>query len=202
MHHHHHHHRESWEYFSNVPWCKRVLEDDAANSIPIVIGTRFPKPTTTQYSFFGKTLNSADTIKHCVAIKKLKATTQEEAEGGNEIIMLLELGDGLNGHAHVCHGGFVCVLLDEVMGLVNWHHKDPHVHVMTANINVSFKKPVMTPSIVKCSAWITKSEGRKRFTFGKLEDEHEVVHASAEGLFLEIKGILFYLDKRKKEKKN
>jgi thioesterase superfamily protein 4 len=35
-----------------------------------------------------------------------------------EVRMIVELGDGLNGFPKVAHGGFVATMLDEVMGVL------------------------------------------------------------------------------------
>lgn len=35
-----------------------------------------------------------------------------------EVRTIAELGDGVNGHPRVAHGGFVATLLDEVMGVL------------------------------------------------------------------------------------
>lgn len=31
---------------------------------------------------------------------------------------MMDLGDGLNGHPKICHGGFVATMLDEVIGVL------------------------------------------------------------------------------------
>jgi hypothetical protein len=36
----------------------------------------------------------------------------------DEVRVFLDLGSGVGGHPHICHGGFVAVGLDEVMGLL------------------------------------------------------------------------------------
>jgi thioesterase superfamily protein 4 len=34
------------------------------------------------------------------------------------IVTIMELGDGLNGYPSICHGGFVATMLDEVCGVL------------------------------------------------------------------------------------
>eukprot|EP00026_Physarum_polycephalum_P014708 Phypoly_transcript_15255.p1 GENE.Phypoly_transcript_15255~~Phypoly_transcript_15255.p1 ORF type:complete len:236 (-),score=34.57 Phypoly_transcript_15255:169-876(-) len=200
----------------DLPWCHSVLTDPAYTKIPIP--TRAPKPST-QSSFFGRVLNTPDTISHCVAVYRAPAhglhgthETHEapgalavlEASGPhgtrvthgahethgthahvNELRMLMHLGSGVNGHAHIAHGGFVVVLLDEAMGMVNTLLKNEPV--LSANLNTNFKVPLATPTVVLVRAWITKAEGRKRWTSGTVEDGSGLVYATADGLFLEFK---------------
>ena len=34
------------------------------------------------------------------------------------VMTLLDLGNGMNGHPNVCHGGFVATMLDEILGVL------------------------------------------------------------------------------------
>jgi thioesterase superfamily protein 4 len=45
----------------------------------------------------------------------------EEAENEmvyQNIVIVMELGDGLNGYPSICHGGFVATMLDEICGVL------------------------------------------------------------------------------------
>jgi thioesterase superfamily protein 4 len=45
----------------------------------------------------------------------------EEADNAmayQNIVTILELGDGLNGYPSICHGGFVATTMDEVCGVL------------------------------------------------------------------------------------
>jgi hypothetical protein len=101
-----------------VPWCHKILEDSGFKEVSIP--TRIPKPTT-QSSLFGRTLNTPDAISHCVAVYRepahenasFSANAQSNASV-SELRMLMHLGGAVNGHAHIAHGGFVVLILDEV----------------------------------------------------------------------------------------
>jgi thioesterase superfamily protein 4 len=100
----------------------------------------------------------------------------------------MELGNGVNGHANMAHGGFVSTILDETMGIANVQLN--YKPTFTAYLNITFKSPTRTPSVVVCRAWIAREEGRKRFTYASLEDGEGNVLATAEALFLIIKSAL------------
>ena len=63
------------------------------------------------------------------------------------------------------------MLLDEVLGIAcgyddDYDHdneREDHDEkiTMTAYLNVGFKKPVKTPGVVLCRAWVERREGRK-----------------------------------------
>lgn len=73
------------------------------------------------------------------------------------------------------------LLLDEVVGLLAaLMHKR---FIMTAELTVTFKKPVPTPSVLLCRAWLPKpSAGRKVWVEGTVEDGNGGVFATCRGL--------------------
>lgn len=97
-----------------------------------------------------------------------------------ETITLISVGDGVNGHQHIMHGGMVATLLDEAMGSV------AGISTFTAFLNITYKKPVPTPGVMMCRARVTRREGRKFFMQGSIEDGMGTVYATAESLFVEI----------------
>ena len=103
--------------------------------------------------------------------------------------MVLKLGSGVNGHVDICHGGFVSLLLDEVIGTAAENVRQPDKSTMTAYLKVDYKKPVPTPGLVLCRAWIETTEGRKMFGRGTVEDGEGTVMATGEALFVVIEKI-------------
>jgi thioesterase superfamily protein 4 len=149
---------------------------------PFITESRIVKPTTTGDTFVARTLATEDTIS---AWQSFHAVSAPGTEHG-ETITLLKLGSGVNGHIDICHGGFVSLVLDEVIGTAADHVKPPDKLTMTAYLKVDYKKPVPTPSVVMCRAWIQRTEGRKMFGRGTVEDGEGTVMATGEGLFVVI----------------
>lgn len=99
---------------------------------------------------------------------------------------LFRFGSGLNGHEDHAHGGFIALMLGEIMGLIVRLYseaKNPY----TAYMNVTFKKALTTPGVVLCRAWVTGMEGRKMWVKGTVEDERGVPYAIGESLFVDVK---------------
>lgn len=97
---------------SGTPWCAALINDPAWT--PTRTESRVPKPTS-EDSFFAETLGTQRTIRACLTLRP----AHEEVGGDwayRHIRVLMELGDGLNGHPRICHGGFVATMLDEVLG--------------------------------------------------------------------------------------
>jgi len=161
-------------------WSAAIANDPQYTPFPAEY--RLTPPYTVD-TFIGRTLQRDTGIKWWIGFKR-----NECKENLIEIKVLMEVGSGVNGHTNIAHGGFVCTIIDEVMGIANvQQHGEP---TLTAYLNVTFKKPTPTPGILMIRCWITKAEGRKRFTFASLEDGSGNVFATAEALFLVIKAAL------------
>lgn len=130
-------------------------------------------------SLFGKTLKSDSTIRYIVNLWKMPV------EDMGETLVLASLGDGLNGHAKIVHGGFTAMLVDEACGLTNMLYNNKHT--FTASLTVNYKKPIPAPGVVLCRAQITKVVGRKRFIRCTVEGPNDVIYADCNALFLEFK---------------
>lgn len=100
-------------------------------------------------------------------------------------ITLLKLGSGMNGHENVAHGGFLSLILDEIVGTAAGADR----LCMTASLKIDYKAPVYTPGVVLCRAHLVRREGRKLYGTGSVEDSNGKVLATAEGLFLSVESV-------------
>jgi thioesterase superfamily protein 4 len=96
---------------SSVPWAAALIGDQRWT--PITSFNRGSKPTG-EDSFFATTLNTDRTIRSMLTLRP----TKEEADDMlyKELLIIVDLGDGLNGYPQVLHGGFASTLLDETCG--------------------------------------------------------------------------------------
>jgi acyl-coenzyme A thioesterase THEM4 len=131
-----------------------------------------------------------------------------------EVKTIMDLGDGLNGHPNICHGGFVATMLDEVCGVLitlNLEKKmqvrmDPHENMNTftacqsfaadaglgrnwlaADLNTNYKKPVPAPGILLCTAKFVRKERNKIYVAASIENGMGTVYTTGEGMFVEVK---------------
>jgi thioesterase superfamily protein 4 len=146
-----------------------------------------------------ETLNTDRTISAWVAQYRLPG---DEDGMIHECRVLLNLGPGVNGHPDICHGGFVAVVLDEVMGLLLVVNEERNRAlgergsggrqrfrgpVFTASLKVDYGRPCPTPGVVLARALLTRVEGRKRFVNATLEDGRGGVYARGEGVFVAVR---------------
>ncbi len=90
----------------------------------------------------------------------------------------------LEGSLGIMHGGFVSLLLDEVMGKVL---SGMAVKAPTANLNVQFRKPTFIGKRLHLMGKLLSIHGRKHFVKGEIYDENDQLLAEAEGLFIAIR---------------
>jgi hypothetical protein len=96
---------------SVIPWAAKLINDKRWT--PTESFNRFPKPTG-EDSFFAETLDTGRTIRTMLT---LRPTGEKEGDlVYKELLVILDLGDGLNGYPQVLHGGFAATLLDEACG--------------------------------------------------------------------------------------
>lgn len=98
---------------SSIPWAAKLFNDK--HWTPTLSFNRVPKPTG-EDSFYAETLDTGRTIRTMLILRPT-----EEYDGDfvyKELLVILDLGDGLNGYPQVLHGGFAATLLDEGCGVL------------------------------------------------------------------------------------
>lgn len=172
-------------------WCAQVLRDPTLH--PIATRNRDPK-TSTEDSLVAETLATDTTIPAWQSFYRPLAQkdTQDNDDGmspiAGELVSMLALGRGMNGHANVAHGGVIAAILDDTMGMTVQSHGTPGVAAFTAYMTVQYKKPLSTPTAILCRTWLEKrSSGRKLFLRARVEDGEGDLYAEAESLYIEVK---------------
>ncbi|KAK2612468.1 hypothetical protein QQS21_001572 [Conoideocrella luteorostrata] len=188
--------RNTFGSTASPAWCLRLLCDPSLS--PIATPSRQPK-LSSEDSFIAETLATGNTISAWQSFYKvlrplssrpLADTPSVDQTSGSpvagELVSLLALGRGINGHSNVAHGGLVATILDDTMGMVVTLHRSPGMSGYTAFLNMKFRKPLATPSIVLCRTWLERSGGRKLWLRGTIEDGEGGLFAEAESLWIEI----------------
>jgi thioesterase superfamily protein 4 len=96
---------------SSVPWAAALIMDQRWT--PITSFNRGSKPTG-EDSFFATTLDTDRTIRSMLTLRPTKEEDDDMLY--KELLIIVDLGDGLNGYPQVLHGGFAATLLDETCG--------------------------------------------------------------------------------------
>jgi len=88
--------------------------------------------------------------------------------GGKSMVCIFYVGSNLSGHPGIIHGGFLATMLDEGLARCAFAAMPNKVGV-TAQLNISYRKPTMAGQFLVLIAKTTKVEGRKGWAEGWIE---------------------------------
>ncbi|KAG4434381.1 hypothetical protein IFR05_010155 [Cadophora sp. M221] len=181
-------------HFDNIPWTKQYSSDPALK--PYTTAARIPKKDSTADSFCAITLNSKDTVTAWQSWWRpapAPANKNTEHDGAKrtfgESVALLTIASGLNGHPDTIHGGFLSVILDELIGNAAEYERPHDKSTMTAYLKVDYKRPVSTPGTLAVRTWVEKVQGRKIWGRGEVLDQEGLVCATGEALFIVVERV-------------
>ncbi|KAF1959822.1 hypothetical protein CC80DRAFT_489902 [Byssothecium circinans] len=187
---------------STTPWCAALIS--SPDWVPVNTVSRIPK-SNGEDSFFAETLATPRGVQTCLTLRPTKELDGRDGSNNmvfGEVMVIIKLGDGLNGHAKIVHGGFAATMLDEALGALitlnaeaRMKRKErlgelgPHeaMACFTAYLNTSYKKPVPAPGILLCKARFERRERNKIYLSGSIEDGRGTVFTTCEGMFVEVK---------------
>ncbi|KAL8639250.1 MAG: hypothetical protein Q9226_008891 [Calogaya cf. arnoldii] len=160
-------------------WCNDLAADPSLQ--PVHTFSRVPNGEAGENSLFAISLNNSSTIRACRSFIKSRLDSQVL---GSSVYMLFSLGSGINSIAGVCHGSIISLMFDETFGQLMAHFFDRD-ELITAELGVSFKRPLKTPTVVVCIARIDKEpEGRRTWLNGEIRDGQGTVFAQGQGLYM------------------
>jgi len=107
----------------------------------------------------------------------------------------VQLGNKVNGHKGIVHGGIISLVFDDAMG---WGYEallmsDPaldsdETRIVTANLNIDYRAPLMEDSRAVVRVYYVRSEGRKIYFRARLEShDGETLYAEATSLFVKLR---------------
>lgn len=157
--------------------------------------------------FFGHTVNTKTAIRHVLSLRRRNLTTGAVAYNAGQtgieqspsiekppgVIALMSLGRDLDAHPLIVHGGFQGVIFDEIMRFLILLHQDniatpgPRDAHYTANMSMSYRAPVATPSDVLVRCWLKERQGRKWFTEADIVDSEGRILTQAQSMWITAK---------------
>lgn len=104
----------------------------------------------------------------------------------DKVYTLLSLGDSVNRYPCIVYSGLVAAIMDEVIGILTSINKElksiPEGDIVTAYLNIKYRKPVVTPQTVLVSTRFWKVEDRKYFIYRIIKDGFGEILSTAEVL--------------------
>jgi len=171
--------------FRGIPWCQPTLNDNTFAVEPTISRTFHTQ--TNENALLARTLFDSSTIQGWCSLFRRPSHSSRNAK--DECRTLLALRPGLDGYPGVCHGGITATVLDEIMSILVAVCRDSQglePDNLTADLRVRYLRPVPTPSVVLVTAKVRDvQKERKYFVDAEMVDEHGVVLAKGEGLFIQ-----------------
>lgn len=101
----------------------------------------------------------------------------------NVIIAHVKLGDRIDGHPGVVHGGILSLLFDDALGF--GFEALGVKKAFTANLNVDYRAPVPAGTIIRVQAQLEQQEGRKLFWKAQMTSmDGEILFAECSSLYI------------------
>ncbi|KAL8668763.1 MAG: hypothetical protein Q9168_006621 [Polycauliona sp. 1 TL-2023] len=163
----------------DLPWCRDLITDPSVK--PVNTFSRVANGDGGENSLLALSLKTSKTIRACRFFIRSPSDFQTLDTSAH---MLFSLGPNVNSIAGVCHGSIISLMFDETFGQLMTHSFDRE-SLITAELRVSFKRPLVTPAVVLCTASIEGiPEGRKTWMRGEITDGGSTVFAQATCLYL------------------
>ena len=191
--------------FLQIPWAANLINRPGV--ICRTPGSRQIKHDT-EDTLFAQIFKTPRTLQQYMCFYRRPSSENEHVE---EVSTLANMGDGMNGHTDILHGGIVAGLIDESMGIFQSVNSDrarlndvklgtaegklpPQGDAsFTAELTVRYLRPVSTPGCVLATSRRVKKEGRKEWMICELkqyvgskegETGELVTCATGEGFFI------------------
>lgn len=204
--------KEDRKFFSaSLPVCAAHYFRD--NTLPhsykpIPFLSRYKKEDTADL-FFNTTINSSNTVPHLFALvrKDVLVPNHEfftkaslrwhekafETTNYPHLVVLCHLSSGINGFQNTAHGGVLASLVDETMSICAELFRESAgltgMNLYTANLNMSYKAPVVTPGVVVIKASLIRRIGPKWFLLALILDCDGKVLVDADALWIEARKV-------------
>lgn len=193
------------DFFSALPLAASYLSASSHyQPIPFITRYKLYKDDTSD-TFFSQTIKTNDTIprmlalmrKHDLGPRRRKETRDPPAVHPSQcasnpyFMVFAQLGSGINGFRDTLHGGVVAALFDEALALCVEGYRasvsSEKSWLYTATLEVAYRSPVATPSVVLIKTWVENHEGRKWILRAQLLDLNATVKAEAKSLYISSK---------------
>jgi uncharacterized protein (TIGR00369 family) len=105
-------------------------------------------------------------------------------DGKDTVTAEVNIPESYEGYPGVVHGGVITAILDECAGRA--HMIDPNKFMVTAQLNVRFRKPVPTHTLLTVKGVAGERHGRVAMAHGEILDKSGEILAEADGVFVDI----------------
>mmetsp|Transcript_18816 Transcript_18816/g.32972 ORF Transcript_18816/g.32972 Transcript_18816/m.32972 type:complete len:177 (+) Transcript_18816:1-531(+) len=114
----------------------------------------------------------------------------EVVEGRTRICGVIKVGNELNGHPGLIHGGFSAAIIDDFTGLATWIEKDAQdlsktAKIFTAHLDLSYRRPLQCSAEYLVEVCVDRVERQKKvFLNAAIYDNTDHACVKARALYI------------------
>ncbi|RJE25243.1 Thioesterase superfamily [Aspergillus sclerotialis] len=195
--------QEDVDFFSKLPFARPYI-DNFSSYTPVPFVTRYDKGDLSD-TFFSRAINSNETIPRALSFMRKPDSQQHSVTDNGQkdlsqsaekpfFVTFCQIESGVNGYINTAHGGVIASLLDETLGLCAEAYRvfssEERGTLVTAKLEVSYRAPVPTPSVIVIKTWVKRQEDRKWFLEAQLLDKDGSLKVEAKSLYVKMKSAL------------
>lgn len=180
------------EHFSALSWARGILQDDAYETIPFF--SQYRNERTGENRFLANVAGKPTMIPHILFLRtktlRLPENDIDPTKGPPDVMCFMSLGPDMTAHPGMVHGGFQCVIYDEVLRILILLHENQirpptkrTIH-FTANLATTYLAPLVAPNDVLARAWLTARTGRKWELTAEILDNKGTIVSRAESTWV------------------
>ncbi|KAB8068529.1 HotDog domain-containing protein [Aspergillus leporis] len=110
------------------------------------------------------------------------------APSGPDYIVFVQFSPAVTGFQDTVHGGVLAAMFDEAFGLCAEGYRvyisEDRTPVYTTNLEIIYRVPVGTPSMLLVKIWVNHREGRKWLLEAQLVGEEGTIRAEGKSLYI------------------
>ncbi|KAM4861638.1 acyl-coenzyme A thioesterase THEM4 isoform 2-T2 [Thomomys bottae] len=162
----------SWK---RIPSYKKTLTEKFKD-----FQTRFLEPSHIKEEYMSKAQLFTRSLEDGMGFEYVMFCNDVE----KKVVCLFQGGPYLQGAPGFIHGGAIASIIDATVGMCASRTEG---FVMTANLNINYKRPIPLCSVVVINSQLDKIEGRKLFLSCNIQSSDEkTLHTEATGLFIKL----------------
>jgi acyl-coenzyme A thioesterase PaaI-like protein len=98
-----------------------------------------------------------------------------------DVKAIIQLGEGLDGHDELIHGGVLALFIDDILGY-GFTASEIKAMTVTANLNINFRVVVPAKSEITVYSNVVERKGRKIISEIQVVSSDGTVHCEATGI--------------------
>ena len=152
--------------YTSMPEPEKVMVPSHA-----IAGALLKEGHIEAYRIAQRTHRKPGGVDHDRSLSIAEQSAEAATCGKPQVVALVRVGEKVDGHEGIVHGGIVAMLMDDVLGYGFYSIGWPAA--FTANLNIDYRAPVPAHSTLRIECYFVRQERRKLFWKVRVVDAHD-----------------------------